>query len=541
MSACPSGTLCDTTRHPERRRRHPGQPDAPGQVRRRQPRPDLLRARPERVPAGLLDEGLLRPARPAQRRRGRNTDYYLYNPHARPSPSTGKARSSSGSFTIPATPPCRSGRRPAAPCPSTRASTSREATCSGESASATAGGATYEWGYSLLPSTFLYREHFLGWAPGVDPHRHRRQPGRPGQRRRLPHRRPGQHAGLRRLRQRRHRGPDRRQPRRPPESAYVTLNRLQTQFFYDPANAAGGGDLSQAHFWATGDFTMAYGENADTATTSTPSLDLGYIAIPGTDFVSLVLTVDKSVDPQVVPTAVRVHGDVHAPSELPEVHGRRRGRHRHPAAELGVRGGHAPRITLPTRRHAHRPRRHPGAGTVASPYVLAWSSARSAEHGREPGDHDHVHRPDDGGARRGHAEPEPGAGGRHADGGRRRRRPSRPPTSPTWPPATPRRSPRPRRADAALPGGPLHLHGDGHQPGRGTALTGVSLFDAMPAGVTAVAGTTSLQPLVRRRRLRHRGLHEQHRHEELGRADGSTARVTAPRRAASRSPGVGCA
>ena len=48
---------------------------------------------------------------------------------------------------------------------------------------------------------------------------------------------------------------------------------------------------------------MAYGENADTATTSTPSLDLGYVAIPGTDFVSLVLTVDKSVSPQVVPTA----------------------------------------------------------------------------------------------------------------------------------------------------------------------------------------------------------------------------------------------
>ncbi len=28
---------------------------------------------------------------------------------------------------------------------------------------------TYEWGYSLLPSTFLYQEHFLGWAPASIP------------------------------------------------------------------------------------------------------------------------------------------------------------------------------------------------------------------------------------------------------------------------------------------------------------------------------------------------------------------------------------
>jgi hypothetical protein len=48
---------------------------------------------------------------------------------------------------------------------------------------------------------------------------------------------------------------------------------------------------------------MAYGENADTAPTSNPSIDLGYIAIPAVDFISLVLTVDKSASPQVVPTA----------------------------------------------------------------------------------------------------------------------------------------------------------------------------------------------------------------------------------------------
>ena len=55
-----------------------------------------------------------------------------------------------------------------------------------------------------------------------------------------------------------------------------TLSRLQSQYIFDPND----GNLSGAHFWATGPFTMSYGENPDTAQASDNSLDLGYVAIP---------------------------------------------------------------------------------------------------------------------------------------------------------------------------------------------------------------------------------------------------------------------
>ncbi len=35
----------------------------------------------------------------------------------------------------------------------------------GRPESAIAGNHLYEWGFSLLPSTMLFSEHFLGWAP----------------------------------------------------------------------------------------------------------------------------------------------------------------------------------------------------------------------------------------------------------------------------------------------------------------------------------------------------------------------------------------
>ncbi|MBI5640292.1 MAG: DUF11 domain-containing protein [Nitrospirae bacterium] len=231
-----------------------------------------------------------------------NTDYYLYNPHTSALTVNWQSLTASGSFSI-----------PAGSTVSYRAVAGAVPADSGLYFSATddfwgvgvgnAGGNAYEWGFSLLPSTMLYTEHFLGWAPGSIPLDTAGNPGNQDNN--------GvfliaaqdntrvwvdfDNDGASDLIDADGNGT--------PESPYVTLNRLQTQFFYDPANAAGGGDLSRAHFWATGPFTMAYGENSDTATTSTPSLDLGYVAIPGSDFVSLVLTVDKAVTPQVITTA----------------------------------------------------------------------------------------------------------------------------------------------------------------------------------------------------------------------------------------------
>ena len=232
-----------------------------------------------------------------------NTDYYLYNPNTSAITVTWESLSGSGSFNIPAgsTVSFRTATGGSVPIDSGLYFKSNDTFWGVGVGNASANA--YEWGFSLLPSTMLYTEHFLGWAPGSIPIDIAGNPGNQDN--------DGvfliaaqdntrvwvdfNNDGASDLIDTDGNGT--------PESAYVTLNRLQTQFFYDPANAAGGGDLSQAHFWATGPFTMAYGENADTATTSTPSLDLGYVAIPGTDFISLVLTVDKTANPQVVPTA----------------------------------------------------------------------------------------------------------------------------------------------------------------------------------------------------------------------------------------------
>jgi uncharacterized repeat protein (TIGR01451 family) len=231
-----------------------------------------------------------------------NTDYYLHNPHDSAITINWESTSTSGSFSIPAHTTV-SFRAQVGAVPVDSGLYLKGSDVFWGVGIGDAGGATYEWGYSLLPSTFLYKEHFLGWAPGAFPVDTTGNPGNQDN--------DGvfltvaqdntrvfvdfNNDGVADLIDADGDGV--------PESPYVTLNRLQTQFFYDPTNGAGGGDLSQAHFWATGAFTMAYGENGDTATISSPSLDLGYIAIPAIDFISLVLTVDKTASPQVVPTA----------------------------------------------------------------------------------------------------------------------------------------------------------------------------------------------------------------------------------------------
>ncbi|MFA6053974.1 MAG: SdrD B-like domain-containing protein [Thermodesulfovibrionales bacterium] len=233
-----------------------------------------------------------------------HTDYYLHNPNAAAITISWSSVSTSGSFSIPAKSTVSFRTASGVSVPVNSGLYFRGSDVFWGVGVGDAGGNAYEWGYSLLPSTMLYNEHFLGWAPGSIPVDIAGNPGNQDN--------DGVFLiaaqdntrvwvdfdgdGVADLIDANGDGT--------PESSYVTLNRLQTQFFYDPANAAGGGDLSKAHFWSTGSFMLAYGENADTATTSSPSLDLGYVGIPSTDFVSLVLTVDKSVSPQVVSTAL---------------------------------------------------------------------------------------------------------------------------------------------------------------------------------------------------------------------------------------------
>ncbi len=301
-----------------------------------------------------------------------DTDYFLHNPHVTDITITWEASSSSGSFTIPAGDTV-SFRAAAGAVPVDSGLYLRGSDVFWGVGMGDSTGAAFEWGYSLLPSTFLYREHFLGWAPGsiaVD------TTGNPGNQDNV-----GVFLSVAQDNTRVFVDFDADGTADlidanldgTAESPYLTLNRLETQFIYDSANAAGGGDLSRAHFWATGDFTMAYGENGDTATTSTPSLDLGYIAIPGTDFISLVLTVDKSASPQVVSTA----------SGSQATFSLRARSHKYSVSSITVTDTLPPgwqyvagstTITLADQTLSAANPTITGAGTALSPYILDWST-----------------------------------------------------------------------------------------------------------------------------------------------------------------------
>ncbi len=177
-SACPSGTTHARSRH---RRRDPGHADPPGQVHRREPR-TATTARAGSAPSrGASGRRTTTPRSTSPRPRDRATPTTTSTTRTpRPSPSTGRPTPSSGSFTIPAGDhrlvPGAAGALPV----DSGLYFKRKRRLLGRRHRATRPGQTYEWGYSLLPSTFLYQEHFLGWAPGAIPSTPR-EPGQPGQ------------------------------------------------------------------------------------------------------------------------------------------------------------------------------------------------------------------------------------------------------------------------------------------------------------------------------------------------------------------------
>ncbi len=79
------------------------------------------------------------------------------------------------------------------------------------------------------------------------------------------------------------------------ESLYVTGSRTGNL-------ASSPCDLTGAHIWATGPFSVAYGENPDKATAAGGS-DLGYTVLPSPEnWMDLALTIDKSTSPVLVST-----------------------------------------------------------------------------------------------------------------------------------------------------------------------------------------------------------------------------------------------
>jgi uncharacterized repeat protein (TIGR01451 family) len=292
---------------------------------------------------------------------GRPTDYYLFNPNASALTINWQGTTTSGSFSIPAG-TTQSFNRAIGANPSVPVG-------SGLYFSATApfwgvgfGDSTndlYEWGYSLLPTTFLYKEHFLGWSPGSLPLTTAPTDGNgvyltPAQDNTVVFV-DYQNDGI-------------------ADQTY-TLNRLQQQFI--PAGPTG--TLEGARFWATGEFSMSYGENADNANTPTPNLDLGYVALPGTDFLSLVLSVKKTANPTVVATAagstttftLSTKTNLYSLDAVTVVD---------TLPPNWQFQNNSCTITRPDFTQLTGAAANPtitGAGTVANPYVLTWSTAQT--------------------------------------------------------------------------------------------------------------------------------------------------------------------
>ncbi|HEX7828198.1 MAG TPA: SdrD B-like domain-containing protein, partial [Thermoanaerobaculia bacterium] len=290
---------------------------------------------------------------------GRPTDYYLFNPYASALTVNWQSLTGSGSFSIPAN-STQSFNRALGANPSVPVGSGLYFSAAQPFWGVGFGDSTndiYEWGYSLLPTSFLYKEHFLGWSPGSLPLNTAPVDGN------------GVYLTV---------AQDNTvvfvdYDNNGTADQTYTLNRLQQQFI--PPGPTG--DLAGCRIWATGDFSMAYGENADNANTPTPNLDLGYVALPGTDFISLVLSVDKTANPTVVPLASgsQTTFTLSTKSNL------------YPVSAVTVVDTLPPnwsfvnnsatiiRPDMTTLTGAAANPTITGAGTAASPYVLTWGTA----------------------------------------------------------------------------------------------------------------------------------------------------------------------
>lgn len=138
--------------------------------------------------------------------------------------------------------------------------------------------ANYDFGYSLIPTNFLTDEYFLGWAPGtsqVTPTSN------------------GSPAFVTPVNDNTTVFVDFSPTDGTPDVSY-NLDRLEVQKVFDPDNVNTG-----MHIWATGNIAVVWGEDADTAATGSPYLDVGYTIPPSPDaWMDIVLKTDKSASPE---------------------------------------------------------------------------------------------------------------------------------------------------------------------------------------------------------------------------------------------------
>jgi len=220
---------------------------------------------------------------------GANTDILITNPNATAITITWSSTSTSGSFTVN---PNQSVFFQAATGSYVPANSAVYLSGSGvfwAISDVDTNSPTWDWAYSLVPSYFLADEQYLSWSPGCySTTTGLGCTGTAGER---------DDGGVFITPAQDHTTVfvDRNNDGTP-ENTY-TLNRLQSQYVYDATD----GDMTGAHIWATGPYTLAYGENPATAPTASPGLDAGYTTLPNPgDWIHLVLTVDKSTNPVVL-------------------------------------------------------------------------------------------------------------------------------------------------------------------------------------------------------------------------------------------------
>jgi len=137
----------------------------------------------------------------------------------------------------------------------------------------------YDWGYSLIPSIYLQSDYTIGWAPGTLDRDANGSPlfitaGEDGTIVFVDY-----------------------SPVDGIVDAQYTIDRLEVLTIYDADH-----DMTGSHVWATHPIAIVWGEDPDNAQPGFNYLDLGYTALPfQAEFLDLVLTVEKTVDPIVLP------------------------------------------------------------------------------------------------------------------------------------------------------------------------------------------------------------------------------------------------
>lgn len=244
-------------------------------------------------PRGFWDDEYYAPV-PSGTTTGRDTDILLHNPNSTAITINWETRADSGSFTIDPYESVFFQEKTGSYVPSDSGVYLKGSQVFWGVSDVDNDSSTRDWAYSLVPAYLLDKEQFLSWSPGcwadTDTTTNFTCANTAGNR---------DDNGVFLT------------PAQDNTTIFVdldnngtvdytyTLDRLEVQYVYDATD----GDLTGAHIWATGPYVLAYGENLETSQTGSPSLDAGYTTLPNPgNWMDLALTVKKSTNPVALST-----------------------------------------------------------------------------------------------------------------------------------------------------------------------------------------------------------------------------------------------